>query len=142
MSYFLLIIPEPFLPLDLQAVFSAGVILILTTIAYPDVAIDNSCIAKADEILGWMQSKGNGPANYRRQELAELQEAARRINAINSQSSFNPTMPGHDNSWLWNALDIDGGALHQNLVASSMNLTCNDAWMVGMPEDMPGLQWL
>lgn len=138
----MLSLAEPFFPLDLRSVFSAGFILILTSIAYPDVAVDNSCIAKADEILGWMYSKGNGPANCRRTELAELQEVSKRISTSCSRSYFDLRTPIHDTSWLWDALDIDGGALHQDLAASSMNLTCNDARMVGIPEEMRGHQWL
>ncbi len=137
----LLSLSEPFLPLDLQAVFSAGFILILTSIAYPYVDIDNSCITKADEILAWMHSKGNVPAKCRRTELAELQGAANRINTSHSQSSFDLRAPIHNPSWLWDASDIDGGALHLNLASSSLNLTCNDTLMVGIPEEMQGHQW-
>ncbi len=119
------------MPQDLRSVFSAGFILILMSIVCPDVVIDDSCIAKADEILSWMHSKGNGLADCRRSELVELQAASKKINASFSQS-FDPRTPGQDASWLWDALDIDGGAMHLNLAESSMNLTSNDARILTM----------
>lgn len=88
-----------------------------------------------------MHSKGSVPANCRKSELAELQAAANRINASGSQSFPDMGVPIHDPSWLWDAFDIDEGALHQDLASSSMNLTCNDALMFGVPEEMQGHQW-
>jgi len=137
----LLSLTEPFLPLDLQSVFSAGFILILTSIAYPYVTIDGSCIAKADEILGWMHSKGNVPAKSRRTELVELQAVADIINRGWSQSSFDFRTPMQDPSWLWDALDIDASIQHLNMASSSIDLMCNNALMVGGPEDMRGHRW-
>jgi hypothetical protein len=124
------------LPLDLAAVFAAGSILILTSIAYPYVAIDESCIAKADEMLAWMHSKGNVPANCRRTELAELQAAANRINISCSQSSLDSRTPIHISNWMWDTLDFDGGALNLDLASSYLNLTSDDALMVGIAEEM------
>lgn len=139
---------EPFLPLDLQSVFSAGCILILTSIAYPRVEVDKGCIAMADEILGWMCSKGNIPAKSRRLELAELQVVANKINAkppVTSSTSRSPSdtsTPGQQFRWLWDAPDIDNGALTVNMATSSMHLTINDALMFSFPEDiMASTDW-
>ncbi|CAK7216733.1 hypothetical protein SCUCBS95973_002906 [Sporothrix curviconia] len=113
---------EPFLPLDLQSVFSAG--------------------------LGWMCSNGNIPAKSRRLELAELQVVAGKINAkppaVTSSSSSSSTgrspsdtsTPGQQFRWLWDAPDIDNGALTLDMAASSLHLTVSDALMFSFAEDM------
>ena len=64
-------------------------------------------ITKADEILGWMSSKGNVPAGCRRSELNELREAARVINSAPSSSGFGVRTPSSNQhlGWLLNALD-------------------------------------
>ncbi|KIV86015.1 hypothetical protein PV11_01658 [Exophiala sideris] len=102
---------EPFFPLDLQSIFSAGFILALTTIAYPSMTIEERDIAKAEEILDWMCSKGNFPAGSRRDELRELQEVARVINLSSRVSSFGagPMNTNQQLDQLWNTLDIRAG---------------------------------
>ncbi len=88
-----------------------------------------------------MASKGNIPAKHRRLELAELQAAANKINMIVGSPSDSGT-PGHHPSCLWDALDIDGGALHLDLASSSTHLTSDDAQMFGVRESIQGPQWL
>lgn len=63
-------------------------------------------------ILDWMASKGNAPAKSRRKELQELQQLAMDINTSHNWPSFSSKNDSafQDNSRLWNAVDIDGGA--------------------------------
>ncbi|KAL2206858.1 hypothetical protein CC79DRAFT_1370256 [Sarocladium strictum] len=128
---------EPFLPFDLQAVFSAGFVIILITIAYPSVSTDDECIKKSDEILAWMWSKGNIPASSRRQDLAELKAAAELINSQQAEVSPNMTMPLFDTAtWLWDALRINNEAVYQDQgMTPTIDLTGDFSDYSGMQED-------
>jgi hypothetical protein len=107
---------EPFFPLDLQAVFSAGFVLALTRIAYPYVPSDASYIAKADEILGWMQMRGNVAAARRRSDLAELRVASEKVTAAAS-TSFGLATPVQDYDWPWETLTGDENGERQDMMS-------------------------
>ena len=109
---------EAFLPMELQAAFSAPCVLLVTSIAYPSVAIDGQFIDKADSILSWMSNQGNAPANSRRRDLAELRAAAQAINVGRNQANTMAfTLPG-PNDWLW-----DPTSNHVALPGASISMT-------------------
>ncbi|KAH8811331.1 fungal-specific transcription factor domain-containing protein [Xylogone sp. PMI_703] len=131
---------EPFLPFDLQSVFSAAFILILTTIAYPPLVIDKTCITKADEILLWMSSKGNIPANSRRRELKELEDLAMTINNSSDQPSFSSATNILNSDRLWNNVEIDGDGSRSDAQAS-ISLMGSDFLDGEIPDDLQHWQW-
>lgn len=102
--------------------------------------VDLKCIDKADEILGWMQSKGSTPASRRRAELSELRAAANRINANLRQPAFgDQTNLNDESSWLWEALAIDGSAL--DTAVSASDFLWNEEQVIDMVEEVQRQQW-
>ncbi|EXJ81572.1 hypothetical protein A1O1_07636 [Capronia coronata CBS 617.96] len=134
---------EPFFPLDLQSVFSAGFILTLTTIAYPSMAIDDRYIAQSEEILDWMCSKGNVPAGSRRDELRELREAARVINTKSNSSCFGASPPNSNQQLdqLWNTLDIQTSQDQSDVSLSLFDGMGSDFTRDWIPDDVMQQDW-
>lgn len=69
-------------------------------------------------------------------ELTELQAAAYRINTSCNQSYLDTRAQDRHLGWMWDALDIDGGALQLDLTSSYTGLTSDDAFLFNTPEEM------
>lgn len=102
---------EPYLPFDLEAVFSSAFILVLTTIAYPSIAIDDACIATAHQILDWMCKKNYSPAESRKKDLYELEKIASKMNLSTTQGQADAFDIPSSSDGLWNALNLDSASL-------------------------------
>jgi hypothetical protein len=99
---------EPFLPFDLESLFSSTFAMILVkTIGHPAIPIDNDGLSMAHRILTWMGSNGNMVAVSRKSDLDELHEMCEKVNMAHTAPLPGGSPVSEDVSWLWNALDID-----------------------------------
>jgi hypothetical protein len=74
------------------------------------------------DILNFLISNGNKPAESRKRELVELQNMAIRINAIWTHLPFGDSGNWQKTDSLWNSLEIDGDGSHSSHQGDMFNL--------------------